>query len=184
MMTTSRRTQSALRAALQKEDAALAKRLPDAAAKRATASTKDSPGSVAGSERAPARKAATRRRAAGPSAAGKADAVVRKSKGAESPSGSAARPTVTPVAGPVVDAAVAEPPRAEKRVREDFVLSVKDVERLKRVQSTVEKAAPRPSRSALLRVAVRLLGEQDPATLATSLDGLPPLKKKGKRGKK
>lgn len=186
MMTTSRRTQSALRAALQKEDAALAKRLPDGVAKRAATSRKDSPGSPAGSEQppAPARKAAMRSRAAGPSAAGKADAVVRKSKGAGSPSGSAARPTVAPAAGPVADAATTEPPRAEKRVREDFVLSVKDVERLKRVQSTVEKAAPRPSRSALLRVAVRLLSEQDPATLATSLDELPPLKKKGKRSKK
>lgn len=184
MMTTSRRTQSALRAALQKEDAALAKRLPDAAAKRGTTSIQDSPDGRAGSEQAPASKAATRRRAAGPSAAGKADAVVRKPKVAESPSGSVVRRTVTPAAGPVADAAVAEPPRAEKRVREDFVLSVKDVERLRQVQSALEKVAPRPSRSTLLRVAVSLLSEQDPATLATSLDGLPPLRKKGKRGKK
>ncbi|MGL1833866.1 hypothetical protein ACKVEX_09685 [Rhodocyclaceae bacterium SMB388] len=184
-MTTSHRTQSALRAALQKEDAALVKRLPDTAAKRATTPIKDSPGGPAVSEPTPARKPAVRRRTTGASAAAKADAVARKPKKvAESPSGGVARPPVTPAAGPVADAAVAEPPRAEKRVREDFVLSVKDVERLRRVQSAVEKAAPKPSRSALLRVAVRLLGEQDPATLATVLEGLPPLKKKGKRGKK
>lgn len=151
-MTTNRKMQSALRASLEKEDAALSRRLPAAA----------QPGQSSRKPQAATSSATTRRgrnTASAPATKGHSDVTP---------------PAVSPIAGKFSG-------KPQKRIRKAFSLAAGDVERLESLRTTLAAGGHKCRRSALLRAGLALLERQDGAAIIALVDALPPIAKKGRR---
>lgn len=164
-MTTSRKMQSALRAALKNEDAALAQRLPD------METTQPAVAKPAAAKRTSTKPATTQPASTQP-APKKSDATLLPP-----PAPVVVAPEPLPAESP------AKPAKPEKRVRETFSLSRGDIDRLSALKARAQKHGLKCGRSALLRAALLLLEGQDAARVSALVEQLPAFKK-SKRKKK
>jgi hypothetical protein len=171
-MTTSRKTQSALRAALKNEDAALAQRLPD---------------TVKPAKPAAAKPAATKPAAAKPAAAKPVAAKPVAAKPVAAKPVAAKPAAVTPPAVPAVAALLQMRPvstaKPEKCLCETFSLGRSDIDRLAALKARGEKSGSKYGRSEMLRAGLLLLEELDTGKVSALIEGLPAFKK-GKPKKK
>lgn len=194
-MNASTKTQSALRAALKQEDAALSERLPvEAAAEPAPAPAPAKPAA----RKAPAKAAKAKTVAeaapvaaeAAPAAAKKKAAPVKKAAPAAEPVATVAEAAKKDKAPKVEKAAKAEKvektekaDKLEKVVRDSFSLPASEHRRIKALREQLGKSGRLVSKSEVLRAALVALGERSADELAALLDALPPVVK-GKRSKK
>lgn len=196
-MSTKKKTQSALRAALKQEDAALAERLPDAGAAPSAGASEVKSASDAEipptTERAGVESSATVETATVKSKAPKmavakttvsepASAVGKKTSHKAKP---AAAPEVTVPAATKkgqakADTADADGAKKEKRdkvVRDSFSIPTSEHARLKALRVDLGKAGRLASKSEVLRAGLKLLGERSPTELLALLDTLPAVTK-------
>ncbi|TAH44875.1 MAG: hypothetical protein EYC67_12205 [Betaproteobacteria bacterium] len=197
-MTSSRKNQSALRAALKKEDEAVAERLPAVAEAPATGASAVEPEKVAPP---PADAIAKPRRAR---AAAAKPAVSAAKPAAAKPAASGMRgeevlpplPNVPPIPAPtVIRAETARPMQAKapdeaagsdkrgKVVHDTFAMPKGEHGRIKTLRATLAGRGRQTSKSELLRVGLRLVAQCSERELLALLDALPAVNK-GKRRKK
>jgi hypothetical protein len=185
-MTTNRRMQSALRASLEKEDAALSRRLP-AVAKSGTPKGRSKATTAATATVGRSKNAATPATArepvekpAAPTARRGRTSAQRKVATPAMPLKSRSRPTAP--AAPAANAApkARSPAKAEKRVRRTFSIAASDVGRLDSLKAAVAASGRKCRRSSLVRAGLALLERQDAAAVAALVDALPAIRKKGR----
>lgn len=173
------KTQNALRAALQHEDSALKKRLPEPAQTEAAATAQPPVAEVqeAGSTAAPEPVAA-------PAGAqtGTADTTAANS----TPVATAAADAEPPAAPAASAQTPAEPVAADKPQRETFVIGENDCKRLKVLRADLADSGKRPGKSELVRAAIGALAAQGTDAVRALLRALTPLGtgKKAKAAKK
>ncbi|ENO82839.1 hypothetical protein B447_02441 [Thauera sp. 27] len=162
------KTQNALRAALQHEDSALEKRLPEPAQTEAAATTQPPVADVqeASSTAAPEPVAA-------PAGAqnGTADTTAANS----TPVATAAAGAEPPAAPAASAQAPAEPVAADKPQRETFVIGENDCKRLKVLRADLADSGKRPGKSELVRAAIGALAAQGTDAVRALLRALAPL---------
>lgn len=165
-MTTTRRMQSALRAALKKEDAALEKRLPECGTQQPDVATDVAPEEAT-------EKAATRVKGR------TASSVAPKARPKTEPKRIAPshdNATLSPEPDPV-------PAKPEKRIQETFSMTRQDLQALKAIKARIKKSGGKISRSELLRAGIHLLSGAEADDVRRLTDRLPPLRKAGPKGK-
>ncbi len=154
-MTTKRRLESALRAGVAKEDAALERRLPDDAVSAERPSGRSRP--VTQGKVVLDRSAGSRR-------------TVRDGGTATKTKRSAL------AANPPTPAPAKAPPAPVKRVRKTFSLGRSDLERLDALKATMTASGLKCRRSTLVRAALAALAREDAAAIEALLETLPPLR--------
>lgn len=185
-MTTNRKMQSALRASLEKEDAALSRRLP-AVTKSGTPKGRSKMTAAATASAGRSKNVATPATAREPAEKPAAPTARRGRTAAQPkvttpamPLKSRSRPTAP--AAPAANAApkARSPAKAEKRVRRTFSIAASDVGRLDSLKASVAASGRKCRRSSLVRAGLALLELEDAASIAVLLDALPPIRRKGR----
>lgn len=185
-MTTNRKMQSALRASLEKEDAALSQRLPAAAKPRAPMARRKA--SSAAPEAARRSKNAAAPAPAQPKPAKMPAAPARRSPGLAqvrkpvraAPAKSTRKSTLSDTPQAAVDARPKSSAKPEKRIRRVFSIAAADVIRIEALRATVATEGGKCRRSSLVRAGLLLLSQQDAKTIAALVDALPAIRKKGR----
>lgn len=195
-MTTRKKTQSALRATLKQEDAAVAERLPavastaatkpaarEAAVKKPVAPKVTAPKPTAPKVTAPkatapkpqATKPASSRRSSAPSAGPAAPAVAVADK-----------VVLAPAAPRVVSSPARAPKKAKagKVVRDAFSIPKSEHAELKSLRNVLARAGRPATKSEMLRAGLRLLSQRSVSELLAVLDALPVIAKGKAKGKK
>lgn len=181
-MTTNRRMQSALRASLEKEDAALSRRLP-AVAKAGTPKG-GSKASAATTATAGRGKNAATPATARESVAKRAAPTTRRKVTTPAVPPKSRSKAIAPADRPAnVPAKAKSPAKPEKRVRRSFSIASSDVDRLQALKASVAASGRKCRRSSLVRAGLSLLERQGTEAIAVLLDALPPLRKKGRARK-
>lgn len=190
------KTQSALRATLKNEDAALDRRLPDAPSakpaprKRAAPTSPKRTGTPASETAAQAKARSTPAAQAGTKSAARKTASPRATTPAQKRPSRAVKTPAAPPAGNPTPASANPPPespatkaatKSQKRVREEFSLVGSDLERLDQLKALAAVAGRKITRSQLVRAGVLLLAQRDINTVTALIDGLPGLRKGKKK---